>query len=118
MLQPTLGLDGGHATGPGGGDSLPEDGILNIAASEYAWNVRSSGVGVRLDVPLFVEIDLAFKDVGVWIVADRYKQAIDIQLRRGLRPDISELQSGNAGIFAAQYFIDDGIENKIDFGIL
>src|SRR5688500_12816161 len=39
-FEPALGVDGGHATGAGGGDRLPVGVVLHVAAGEHARDVR------------------------------------------------------------------------------
>src|SRR5262245_37832397 len=77
MFQPTLCLYCRHAAASGSSNGLPENGILNVTASENAGHVRSCGIGLSLDVALRIEIDLSFEDFRIRIVTDSNEQALN-----------------------------------------
>ena len=91
MLQPPFGFDRRHTPGTRGGNGLPEYGILNITARKNTRYIRAWGIRLRLDIAVIIEIDLSFKDIGVWIVADRNEQAIDLEFRSLLCFDVTQL---------------------------
>src|SRR5262249_30608118 len=73
MFQPAFGFDRSHASGACSSDGLPENRILNVATGKHAGNIRTCRIGLRLDVPMAIEIDLPFENIRVRIVTDRYK---------------------------------------------
>jgi hypothetical protein len=80
VFQPALSFDSSHATGSGGGDRLPEDWVLNIAAGEDAGDIRPGRTGLGSNVAEVVEFDLTAEDLRVGIVADCDKQTVNVQL--------------------------------------
>ena len=81
MLEPPFRLDRGHTAAAGGGNRLPEYRVLNVATRKYAWNVGAGGGRLGFDVAELVKIDLAAEDFSIWIMADRDKEAVDLELR-------------------------------------
>src|SRR5437868_3783122 len=118
MLEPALSLNSRHAAAARRRYRLSEYRILDIAASEDTGNVCSGGIGLCLNVALVVEIDLPFEDFGVWIMADCNEEAVDFQLGQPLCPDISKLQSGNAGFFRAENLFDHRVVNEMYLRVL
>ena len=82
MFQPTLSFNCSHTSRAGRGDCLPEYRILNVTTGEHTRDVRARRIRLGLDIAEAVEIDLAFEDLGVWIVSDCYKQPVDLEFRR------------------------------------
>src|SRR5215831_4985737 len=118
MFQPALGLDGRHAPASGGSDGLAENRILDVAAGKDTGDIRARRIRMSLDIPLLVQIDLAFKDVGVRIVSDGNKQPVDFQFGAPEGLYIFELEAGDTGFFGPEYFLDDRIQKEADLWIL
>ena len=56
-IEVVLGIDRSHAAGAGGGDGLPVDVILHVAAREDARNARSCAA-VRAQVAVRIHLEL------------------------------------------------------------
>jgi len=109
-----LGFDRGHAAGAGRGDRLPITRVHDVAAGEDAGDVRARAA-VGQDIAVRVELDLAFKNFGVGLVADGHeKSAAGNRLHR-VRVDVFDFYAFHR--FSAQNFLGHGIPNKMNFAI-
>jgi len=59
-VEIVLGVERRHASAAGGGDRLPIDVVLHVAAGKHAGHARLCSV-VREDVAVGVELDLTVK---------------------------------------------------------
>src|SRR5262245_18278712 len=117
MFQPTLCLYCRHATAAGSSNGLPEHGILNVTAGENARNIRSCGIGLSFDVALSIEIDLSLEDFSIRIVPDSNEQAINFQMGGVAGLHIPQFQTLYTTFLGAEHFLDDRVENELDFRV-
>ena len=91
-LDPALGLDRGHATGPGRGHGLAEHVVGDIARREHSLDrcERRAGVGEH-HVAVLVQVDLALEQLRVGVVADGDEQPADVELRRIVRARVAQV---------------------------
>jgi hypothetical protein len=68
-FQKLLGINGGHASGTCGGDGLAVNVVLHIACCKYAFDVGLAAV-VGNQISGFIHVELAFVNLGVWIMAN------------------------------------------------
>src|SRR5947209_20335510 len=93
LSQPALGVEGGHAAGPCGGDRLAVVTVGHVAGGEDAFHAGVRPGRLRPDdVALAAPLELALEEVGVARVADGQEGAADVELlprrvRRALDPD-------------------------------
>src|SRR5437764_15297166 len=76
-FQPALGVDGGHAAHPGGGDRLTIDGIRNVPGGEDAGDIRVRGPRLGDQVASLIHIELAGKEAAVRLVADGDEESLN-----------------------------------------
>src|SRR5437868_4409062 len=117
VFQPALCFDRRHASGSGSRDGLTENRILNIAAGKDAGNIRPRGAGLRLDVALFVEVDLSLEDLGIRIMANGNEQSIDGQVGLLLGLMVEKFQARDAAFRAADNLFDGRVPDEFDFRI-
>src|SRR3954467_12600479 len=79
FVQMVLGVDRRHAARSRGGNRLPVDVVLDIAAREDAGDAGLRAV-VGDDVAVLIELDLATEQRGIRRMADRHEHAADRDL--------------------------------------
>src|SRR5207244_6832763 len=80
-FQVPLGLERGHAAGPRRRDRLAVDVVLAVARRENALHGRLGRPGLRLDVALRQERELAPENLRVRLVTDRDEEAVHLTVR-------------------------------------
>src|SRR3989338_1139545 len=76
-FQPALGVNGGAAAGPGGGDRLAVDVVVDVAGGEHPFDACPRAV-LHDDVALRVELELAAENLGVGLVPDADEDAVNL----------------------------------------
>src|SRR3954454_11399508 len=74
-FEVALGFERGHAPGAGGRDGLAVDVILHVTACEHTGHRRLRGPGLREQIAVLVEVELALEQLRVRCVADRNEHA-------------------------------------------
>jgi len=92
LLQPSLGIESGHASSTGTGDGLAVPLVLNITGSENTGEVGLGGAGDGLDVTILVQVQLALEQSSSGNVTDGVEQSVDIHGALLLGDGILELE--------------------------
>lgn len=92
LLQPSLGIESGHASSTSTGDGLAVFLVLNITGSENTGEVGLGGAGNGLDVTILVQVQLTLEQGGGGNVTDGIEQTVDIHGALLLGDSILELK--------------------------
>lgn len=106
VFQKSLGVNGGHAAGTGGGDCLPVLLVLYVAGRK---DTRHTGrCSVRsTDISFCVQVELAGEEIGIGTVADGDENPVAGQIDRSPGHDILETDPDDRVL--AQNIFDKGI---------
>src|SRR5580704_486578 len=98
LLEPALGVDGGHAAGPGRGDRLAVVVVLHVAAGEDAVDAGPGRAVERLDVPVGLQLQLTLEERAVGFVADGDEEPVDGDLGGVAAHRVLEAQAADLGV--------------------
>ena len=113
--EEALGVERGHAAGPGRGDRLPVDVVLHVAGGEHARDVRLGRARLRDEVARLVVVELVEEEPRVRIVADRDEEAVGRELRsRSPVSRVAQAHAGHLALVDAEDLLDDGVRDELD----
>ncbi len=114
-------LEGGHATGTGGGDGLAVAAILDVSAGVDAGDSLAEDgdedVVFGLDVAIAVEVELAFEHAGVGDVADAEEHEGDGKGGALAGLAVDELEGFEVLFFYAYALFDEGVVEELDLRV-
>ncbi len=109
-LQEFFGIHGGHAAGTGGSNGLAIMMVLDITCGKHAREFGLAAV-VGDQIAIFIRFELPAKGLGIGIVANGHKYALDHQ-RGGLAP-----LSGIAEVQASTEFFATSLTSSTTAGV-
>lgn len=116
LLQPSLRVEGSHASSSGRGDGLAVPLVLDITGSKDTGDVGLSRAGDGLDVTILVQVQLTLEQGGGGDVANGVEETIDIH-RASLFGD-GVLEDEGAEQLAVTLALDrDGVVENGDLGV-
>src|SRR5271154_3418764 len=105
--QPTVSLQGGHATEPSGGNGLSEDIVRDVAGGEDAIDARGGRSRRRSDIAVRLQCELAAHEFGRRSMANGDEYPVRIDLLESDARDIAQPRASDpTGSPASQNFID------------
>jgi hypothetical protein len=113
-FQVALAIHRCHTARACGCDCLPIDMILNIAGCKDTGYARSCPEG-GLDISAGIQVQLVFKETGVWGVADGNEHSNAWFLGRDAGLDVPDSDAGDDGI--AQNLLNHRVPDKADLGV-
>src|SRR5580658_2345270 len=115
LFQELFCVEGGHASGACGGDSLAVAVVLHIASDKHARDSRQSAV-FRDEVAIGIHLQLALENGRVGIVADGNKYAVYGDFASFFRLQVAQARAFDVA-FGRENLFDDERSNEFDFWI-
>mmetsp|Transcript_2966 Transcript_2966/g.7278 ORF Transcript_2966/g.7278 Transcript_2966/m.7278 type:complete len:327 (-) Transcript_2966:410-1390(-) len=116
--QKMLRLERCHAAGARRGDGLPPLLVLHIARRKHTWDVGLRGAWLGLDVPIFIQLNLALQEVGGWLVADGEEEAVDGQVGHLAAHHVLHLDAAQQLALVAICLNHHAVEQELNLGVL
>ena len=119
MVKKLLGVQRSHAPETGGRHSLPIDVVSYVARGEHARNAGLGGhaLQARANPDVTVgHIQLAFKQAGIRLVANRDKYAGQLEILRTAILGALDAHAGNAGSIT-EHFVQGVIPDDVDVAV-
>src|SRR5262249_22229730 len=108
--QPSLGVEGGHAAGAGGGDGLLVVAVGDVAGGGNPFYTRVSSIrGCPANVAVGIEIQLPFEEIRVRRVADRQKHTAALDFFDPGADGTLQTGARNAVVIVAEDFLESPI---------
>jgi hypothetical protein len=116
LLQPSLRVEGSHASSSGTGDSLAVLLVLNITGSKDTGDVGLGRARDSLDVTILVQVQLALEQRGGGDVTNGVEKTVDIH-RAGLLSDSVLEDKGAEQLAVTLAFDGDGVVKNGDLRV-
>src|SRR5437667_6421331 len=117
-LQVALGLQRGHASGPGRRHRLTVREVLHVTRGEHTGHAGLRGPGLHLDVAVRQQLDLAPEDLGVRLMADRDEEAVDRALMERLGLDVLQAHGRDLALVHVEDVVHRGVPDELDLRVL
>src|SRR5579883_751801 len=114
LFQILFCLQRSHAAASGGCNGLTIPTVLHVAAGIDTGNTRKDVI-MRLDIAVFIKIDLAFEHFGIGNMPNTEEHSADIQDRFLTGYDVAGAKACDFFLLNTEYFFYHRIGQELDF---